>query len=147
MAKLVNFQLMEASDVICVWREGDDEHKPLYFEDGIGLDTAMGNYIVPRYVAIGTFDDGTTKAGGLTHLDEINENVGCEYDDENEWPEIFIFHQFLYVLDLSTAKAFVRGKLHGMECKDEAEAKADILADMKMAGIRLTDDAREYLEG
>jgi hypothetical protein len=140
MKMLINLQVMEAKNVVCVWREdGDDEHQ--YFECGIALDTAKANYMIPRYIAIGTFSDGTTKAGGLHGLNDINNNDG----NSDDCGGIFLYHQFLHSIGLYDAKAFVRGLIACGEYDKVNDAKAAIIYDMNEAGVELTEDADDYL--
>ncbi|UKK52116.1 hypothetical protein L6472_05930 [Prevotella sp. E13-17] len=136
--KLINLQVMEAKNVICVWREdGNNENQD--FGCGIACDTAVGNYMIPSLIAIGVFEDGTTKAGGLHGFNTINEDDG--YDG------MFLYNQFCYQVNLDVAKAFVRGLICCGEYKDEESAKAGVIKDMKLAGVKITDDAMVYLAG
>ena len=79
MDKLINLNIIEAKNVICVWRDDCDEDKD--YSCGIALDTAAISYIIPQYIAIGTFDNGKAMAGGLLDLNEINQsdNYGKEH--------------------------------------------------------------------
>ena len=142
MAKLINLQVIEAKNVICVWR--NDEKEDWDFHRGIDLDKAEARYMIPRNIVIGTFDNGTVKAAGIFGMGDIND-LGEEVDSREEWQGLFLFHQFCYSISLDIAKAFVRGEIEEGEYKDEASAKAGILADMKKAGVTILDEAMEYL--
>lgn len=50
MKKLINLNVIEAKNVICVWREDCDEHRD--YSCGIALDTAALSYVIPQYIAI-----------------------------------------------------------------------------------------------
>lgn len=138
MKKLINIQIMEAKNVICVWRE-DRGNKDLYFISGISSETALANYMIPKYIAVCTFSDGTAKAVGLTTLNNLNEM--------RDYHELCLYEQFCNVVDKSTAKAFVRDKIDTGIYDDEDTAKAGILADMEKAGVEITNNARVYLGG
>lgn len=142
MAKLINLQVIEAKNVICVWR--NDEKEDWDFLCGIALDKAEACYMIPRNIVIGTFDNGTVKAAGIFGMGDINDS-GEKVDSDEEWPELFLFHQFCYLINLDIAKAFVRGEIEEGKYKDEASAKDCILADMKKAGVTILDEAMEYL--
>ena len=73
MAKLINMNVTEAKDVICVWRE-DTLGEKYGFECGIASESSLGNFMIPRYVLVGVFDDGTTKAAGLHSLNQLNQS-------------------------------------------------------------------------
>ncbi len=132
MSKLVNFQLIEAKNVICVWREDQDPDSS--FRYGIALETALGGYALPRYILVGTFDDEDVKVGGILDLNDIN--IGQDY---------FLYDQFLHEVDLDIVKSFVRKLISEGSCVCEEDAKNKVLADMQRAGVDITDDAMEFL--
>lgn len=133
MSKLVNFQLIEAKNAICVWRGDTDDD----FFSGIEKETAEGEYIVPNYYIVGTFDDGSVQTAGITDLGHFNREKPDNY---------FVFNQFLYKVDLNIVKSFVRDLISEGSCVCEEDAKNKVLADMQRAGVDITDDAMEYLK-
>ncbi len=139
MKKLINLNVNEAKNVICVWRVDCDEHSDYYV--GIGLDTAKLGYTIPRYIAIGTFDDGTIMAGGLHSLNDINQP---DYFDEEYG--LFLYHQFMHSVGIYEAKALVRGEIADGEYDDEQSAKKGIYANLLRVGIEMTEDAEEYFK-
>lgn len=144
MEKLINSQVIEAKNVICVWREdGDDEH--MEFRSGIALDTAMLSYMIPRYIVIGTYDNGSVMAGGMYSMNFINEygeDTDCT-SANGGWPDLFMYHQFCSWIDIYVAKALVRELID--EGESESSAKAQVLSDMESIGVRMSDEAKEYL--
>jgi hypothetical protein len=137
MDKLINLNVIEAKNVICVWRDDCDEDKD--YACGIALDTTAISYIIPQYIAIGTFDNGKAMAGGLLDLNEINnsDNYGKEHG-------LFLYHQFMDYVGIYEAKALVRGGIFDGEYNNEQSAKVGIYADLLRAGLKLSDEAKEY---
>lgn len=138
-AKLISLQVMEAKNVVCAWRT-DNNDRSRDFRCGIALDTACCKYMKPYLIAVGVFDDGSTKAAGMVDFGEFN-RYSEDYD------EMFIFNQFLYYLTLDVAKAFVRGLMLDGDCENEDDAKECIMEDMKETGVEISDDAMEFLTG
>ena len=137
MKKLINLNVIEAKNEICVWRIDCDEHQD--YSCGIALDTAEISYMIPRYIAIGTYNDGTVMAGGLMGLNYINEP---EYHSEEYG--LFLYHQFMHFVGIDEAKALVRGGISEGEYKDEQSAKVGIYADLLRAGLEISDEAKDY---
>ena len=147
MSKLVNLQLLEAKNVICVWREDDgfrEAEKELNNEYGkVGFAyclesiNAEANYMIPRYIAVGTFMDGEAKVAGISDLNSINNKNGNS--------DIFLYDDFLHKIDHHTAKAFVRFLVADGDYDTETDAKKAVLLDMREAGVEITEDAMLYL--
>ena len=137
MAKLINLNIIEAKNVINVWVENEDDVLRPY-EAGILLDTAERGFMVPRYVAVGVFDDGTTKAGGLIDLNQINSRV----DDEI----LFLYDQFANYVDLPLAKALVRNECSEDGHTDDVKSKANVYSQLLQSGVELSTEAVQYFE-
>lgn len=137
MEKLINLNVIEAQKVICVWRNDCDEHTDVYC--GIALDTTSISYIIPRYIAIGTYNTGKVMAGGLMDLNYINQP---EYYSEEYG--LFLYHQFMHYVGLYEAKALVRGGIDDGEYDDVQSAKVGIYADLLSAEMEMSDEAKEY---
>jgi hypothetical protein len=137
MKKLINLNVIEAKNVICVWREDCDEHRD--YSCGIALDTAALSYVIPQYIAIGTYDDGTPMAGGLLGLNDINDH---DYYDKEYG--LFLYHQFMSYVGIYEAKALVRGEISVGMYDDEQSAKVGIYADLLRAGLEISDEAKDY---
>lgn len=138
MARLVNLQITDASNVICVWREDVTDGQPDDFRWGIACEGASGGFMVPRHIAVGTFDDGTVRAAGLQSLNDVNA-CGDDYDS------LFMYGQFLYSVDVLSAKAFVRLAVDDGGYRDEEAAKAGVYKELLASGVAITDDAEAYL--
>ena len=137
MKKLINLNVIEAKNVICVWREDCDEHTDVFC--GIALDTTVISYMIPRYIAIGTYSDGTPMAGGLLGLNDINDH---DYYDKEYG--LFSYHQFMSYVGIYEAKALVRGEISVGMYDDEQSAKVGIYADLLRAGREIADKAKDY---
>ena len=137
MKKLINLNVIEAKNVICVWRDDCDEHTDVFC--GIALDTTVISYMIPRYIAIGTYSDGTPMAGGLFGLNDINSH---DYYDKEYG--LFLYHQFMHNVGILEAKALVRGGIYDGEYDDEQSAKVGIYADLLRAGLEISDEAKDY---
>lgn len=137
MEKLINLNVIEAKNVICVWRDDCNDDRDFFC--GIACDTTAISYVIPQYIAIGTFDNGKAMAGGLLDLNEINisANDGEEHD-------LFLYHQFMDYVGIDEAKALVRGGISYGEYDDEQSAKMGIYADMLRAGLKMSDEAKDY---
>ena len=137
MAKLINLNIIEVKNVINVWVENEeDEHR--YYRGGLSLETAERGFMVPQYVAVGVFDDGSTKAGGLLDLNQIN----ADPDDEL----LFMYDQFVYYVDLPLAKAFVRNECTQDGHTDDLKSKAEVYSQLLRSGVELSTEARQYFE-
>ena len=132
MHKLINLQVKKAEGVICAWCQPDDCEDIIF---GIARDDAELNFEVPLYIAIGVFDDGSVRCGGLQSLNSLN---------DQDTP-LFLYDQFLECVSEVYAKAFVRGRISFGEYDNEAEAKGGIYQELMDSGVMITDDAKAYL--
>lgn len=135
MAKLININVTEAKGVICVWRE-DTLGEKCDFEYGIASESSLGNFMIPRYVLVGVFDDGTTKAAGVHNLNQLNLP-----GDEN----LFLYDEFLHYVDIFSAKAIVRGLVSDGDYRDEPSAKEGMFAELTRSGVEMSRETIEYL--
>ena len=138
MKKLINLTVCDAKNMICVWNENEPN---AVYQNGIALEEAVRGFMVPRYYVVGVFDDGSSKAAGIFNLSDINQNG--EYDDLDQ---LFIFDEFSYYVDILGAKAFVRLELanNGNQIS-EKEARDDVYKRLLMSGVKIDDEARNYL--
>lgn len=134
MKKLINLNVYDAKNMICVWNENNPEDR---FGCGIALDDADRGFMIPRYYVVGVFDDGTPKAAGLFSLNDINQDP----DDE----DLFLFNEFLQIVSLDAAKAFVRHNLNDGSCQDEKGSKEIVYSKLLSSGVTITETARQYL--
>ena len=135
MAKLINLNVYDAKNMICVWNESNPNED---FRSGIALDDAMCGFMVPRHYMVGVFDDGTVKVSGIQNLSDINL---VPYDVFS-----FIFKEFCYNVDIYAAKAFVRMELFDNDGhKSEKEAKDVVYAELLESGVKIDEEARQYL--
>lgn len=133
MAKLINLNVYDAKNMICVWNEKDKDNG---YRFGIALDDAILGFMVPLYYIVGVFDDGSTKAAGIFGLSEINE--------DGDYDMLFLYDEFVYLVDIFGAKAFVRFEL-GNSRTSEKEARENVYKELLKSGVRITDEARNYL--
>ena len=140
MATLINLNVYDAKNMICVWNENNPEED---FRCGIALENAMRGFMVPRHYVVGTFDDGSTKAAGIFNLTEINQNPE---EDMDSYHQLFLFDEFIYHVDILGAKAFVRHKLadYGKRISEQ-EAKDMVYAELLESGVEISDEAKAYL--
>lgn len=138
MKKLINLNVYDAKNMICVWNENDPKDS---YESGIALEDAVRGFTVPRYYIVGVFDDGSTKAAGIDNLSEINQD-----GDEDYLEELFLFDEFVYSVDILGAKAFVRWELDGnVNGISEKEARDIVYNELLTSGVKIDDEARNYL--
>ena len=135
--KLINFNILEAKNVICVWNTNNPEWHP---KNGILRDDAERDFMTPRYIIVGLFEDGSTRASGVHGLNEFNDG-----DPTDEDSELFGYNHFIYHVDLYYAKAFVRHATFAYYECDETKAKAGIYQDLLKAGVKISDEAKDYL--
>ena len=138
MKKLINLTVYDAKNMICVWNENDPNAD---YQQGLVLEEAMCGFMVPRHYVVGVFDDGSSKAAGIFNLSDINQNG--EYDDLEQ---LFLYDEFAYNVDIYGAKAFVRLELanNGNQIS-EKEARENVYKELLKSGVRITDEARNYL--
>lgn len=132
MAKLINLNVYPANNIICVWNENNGGDR---FLDGIALDDAERGFVTPRYIVVGVFSDGITKAAGLLDYNDINL---CEGD------ELFLYDEFLDFVDIDAAKAFVRNKI-SYYGKEETDAKTIVFSELEKSGVEISQEAEMYL--
>ena len=133
MRKLINLNIIPASRVICVYREDMDMNYP--FRRGIESNEAMGNFDVPRYIVIGTFDDGSVRVGGIVTLNEINSR-------HQDYDQLFLRDQFLHYITKYDAIAFVRSYAR---VENEDFAKKMVYKYLVEAGVEIWEEAEKYL--
>ena len=131
MAKLINLNVYDAKNMICVWNENNPNED---FRCGIALENAQRGFMIPRHYIVGVFDDGTVKSAGIFGLNDIN----------NEEEGMFLFHEFCYYVDLFGAKAFVKKELADDNIK-EKQAKDRVYECLLESGVRIEEEARQYL--
>ena len=140
MEKLINLNVYDAKNMICVWNEDNPEED---FRYGIALENAMRGFMVPRHYVVGTFDDGSTKAAGIFNLTDINQNPE---EDMDSYHRLFLNNEFIYQVDILEAKAFVRLERANYGNKiSEKEACNNVYAELLESGVEISDEAREYL--
>ena len=135
MAKLINLNVYDAKNMICVWNEKDPDKGWLC---GIALDDADCGFMIPKYYVVGVYDDGSTAAAGIFNLTDINQ-PGGEFGND-----LFLYNEFAYAVDTYAAKAFVRHEIADSYC-DVGEAKAIVYERLQKSGVKIDDSAREYL--
>lgn len=133
MAKLINLNVYDAKNMICVWNEA---HPDNGWTCGVGREDADCGFMIPRYFVVGIFDNGTTKVGGISDLDDIN--------DYPEFAEPFLYNEFCYHVSLYAARAFVNHKMGDSGCS-EREAKAIVYEELLESGVEIANNARSYL--
>lgn len=133
MAKLINLNVYDAKNMICVWNE-------TYPDDGwtcgLGLEDTDCGFMIPRYFVVGIFDNGTTKVGGISDLYEIN--------DYPEFEDLFLYNEFCRRVDFHAARAFVNHEKGDSGC-NVREAKATVYELLLKSGVEINNEARRYL--
>lgn len=131
MAKLINLNVYPAHNIICVWNENNEDCS---FERGIARDDAERGFMIPQYIVVGVFSDGTAKAAGIFGYNVINRT---DSDD------LFLYDEFLDFINIDAAKAFVRFEVSmGTE---ETDAKTIVLAKLQKSGVEISEEAEMYL--
>ena len=131
MAELINLNVYPAHNIICVWNSDNDNCS---FGRGIARDDAKRAFMIPKYVVVGVFNDGTTKAAGILDYNVLND---CDSDD------LFLYDEFLDSVDIYAAKAFVR--LEISKGKEETYAKTIVLSKLQESGVEINPVAEMYL--
>ena len=131
MAKLINLNVYPAHNIICVWNDNNEDCSYGY---GIARDDAKRAFMIPKYIVVGVFNDGTTKAAGILDYNGLNL---CDSDD------LFLYDEFLDSVDIYAAKAFVR--LEISKGKEETYAKTIVLAKLQKSGVEISKEAEMYL--
>lgn len=135
MAKLINLNVYDAKNMICVWNEKSIDDG---WQCGIALDDADCGFMIPKYYIVGVFDDGSSKAAGIHDLSDINQDGD---EDDND---LFLFNEFVYTVGIYEAKAFVRHEINDAYCEED-KAKAIVYEQLLESGVAITDEARRYL--
>ena len=131
MAKLINLNVYPAHNIICVWNENNQEDT---FMSGIALDDAERGFMIPKYIVVGVFSDGTARAAGIFDYNVINRT---DSDD------LFLYDEFLDSVGIDAAKAFVRYEVSDGD--EETRAKAIVLAKLQKSGVEINEEAEMYL--
>lgn len=131
MAELINLNVYPAHNIICVWNENNEDWS---FISGIALDDAERGFMIPKYIVVGVFSDGTQKAAGIFSYNDINLN-----DSE----DLFLYDEFLDFVDINAAKAFVRFEVS--QGTEEMDAKTTVLSNLKESGVEINKEAEMYL--
>ena len=131
MAELINLNVYPAHNIICVWNENNEEDT---FMSGIALDDAERGFMIPKYIVVGVFSDGTARAAGIFNYNVINRT---DSDD------LFLYDEFLDFVDIDAAKAFVRFEVS--QGTEETDAKTIVLSELKESGVEISEEAEMYL--
>ena len=131
MAELINLNVYPAHNIICVWNENNEDCSYGY---GIARDDAKRGFMIPKYIVVGVFSDGTTKASGILNYNDIN---------QEDIESLFMFGEFLDSVEILDAKAFVRSEVSdGIE---GTNAKTIVLAKLQKSGVEISQEAEMYL--
>ena len=131
MAKLINLNVYPAHNIICVWNDNNEDCSYGY---GIARDDAKRGFMIPKYIVVGVFNDGTTKAAGILDYNGLNR---CDSDD------LFLYDEFLDSVEILDTKAFVRSEVSDGD--EETRAKAIVLAKLQKSGEEISQEAEMYL--
>ena len=131
MAKLINLNVYPAHNIICVWNENNEDCSYGY---GIARDDAKRGFMIPKYIVVGVFSDGTTKASGILNYNDIN---------QEDIESLFMFGEFLDSVEIFDAKAFVRSEVS--DGKEGTNAKTIVLANLQKSGVEISKEAEMYL--
>ena len=132
MKKLINLNVYDAKNMICVWNENKPKNG---YRSGIALEDAVCGFMVPRHYVVGVFDSGDTKAAGIFGLNDLNEY------------ELFMYNEFCYHVNSDLAKAFVRHEImNGDENGEISEytAKCRVYNELLSSGVKISEEAKEY---
>ena len=131
MAKLINLNITKVDNIICVWREDIEESQE--YCCGIALESAKLGFMIPEYMAVGVFDDGSVKVGGLfTPSDAMRED------------DIFLYTQFVKTVAGLEAVAMVRMEMDYSGISKN-EAKLTVYKKLAESGVKILPDALQYL--
>ena len=135
MEKLINLNVYDAKNMICVWNE---KYVNRGYRQGLKEDDANCGFMVPRHYVVGVFDSGDTKAAGIFTLNDLNEYA------------LFMYNEFCYHVDYDLAKAFVRHEIvNGDEngVINECIARCRVYEGLLSSGVAISEEAKEYLLG
>lgn len=131
MAKLINLNVYPAHNIICVWNDNNEDCSYGY---GIARDDAKRGFMIPKYIVVGVFSDGTTKASGILNYNDIN---------QEDIESLFMFGEFLDSVEIFDAKAFVRFEVN--QGTEEIDAKTIVLSELEESGVEISKEAEMYL--
>jgi hypothetical protein len=135
MEKLINLNVYDAKNMICVWNENEPKNG---YRSGIALEDAVCGFMVPRHYVVGVFDSGDTKAAGIFGLNDLNEY------------ELFMYNEFCYHVDYNLAKAFVRHEIMNSDKNgaiNECIAKCRVYERLLSSGVAISKEAEKYFLG
>ena len=131
MAKLINLNVYPAHNIICVWNDNNEDCSFMY---GIERDDAKRGFMIPKYIVVGVFSDGTARAAGIFYYNVINRT---DSDD------LFLYDEFLDSVGIDAAKAFVRFEVN--QGTEETDAKTIVLSELEESGVEIDKDVEMYL--
>lgn len=132
MEKLINLNIYDAKNVICVWNENNDD-----FRCGIARDDSECGFMIPRHIVVGIFSDGSTRAAAIHSMNDVN---------TKDMDDLFMYDEFCYFVDHYAAKAFVRLELSNYGNKiTESEACDNVYSELLRSGVEISEEARQYL--
>lgn len=143
MSKLIQLQVLEAKNVICGSVVSPADKTNDFWED-IEEDTAKRDYIIPSYIIVGVFDDGSTKVAGIESLNILNYDIDADDLERSYSYGIFYYDTIISEVRLAEVKAFARyyqdtdGTIH-------KHVKAQIYEDLLRSGVKIDDKAKDYL--
>ncbi len=135
MEKLINLNVYDAKNMICVWNE---KYANRTYKQGLKEDDANCGFMVPRHYVVGVFDSGDTKAAGIFSLNDLNEY------------ELFMYNEFCYHVDYNLAKAFVRHEIINGDSNGEISehtAKCRVYKELLSSGVSISKEAENYFSG
>ena len=132
MEKLINLNVYDAKNMICVWNE---KYANRSYEQGLKEDDANCGFMVPRHYVVGVFDSGDTKAAGIFSLNDLNEY------------ELFRYNEFCYYVDYDLAKAFVKHEIVNNRdgVINDIIARCNVYEGLLSSGVAISKEAKEYL--
>ena len=135
MKKLINLNVYDAKNMICVWNEKNPDEG---WECGIALDDADCGFMIPRYYVVGVYDNGSSAAAGIFDLTDINQSED-EFDSD-----LFLYNEFAYTVNINAARAFVNHERGNSGCS-EKEARDTVYELLLKSGVEIEEEARQYL--
>ena len=135
MKKLINLNVYDAKNMICVWNEKNPDEG---WKCGIALDDADCGFMIPRYYVVGVYDNGSSAAAGIFDLTDINQSED-EFDSD-----LFLYNEFAYTVNINAARAFVNHERGNSGCS-EKEARDTVYELLLKSGVEIEEEARQYL--
>ena len=152
MSKLIQLQVLEAKNVICGTEiPKRDKEYGNYGEDfwyGINSDDAQRDFNIPSHIIIGLFDDGSVRVAGIDSLNLLNEPLNTDNLSDSFHPTIFFYDTIINKVGIHEAKAFVRYCLNGWKNATQKQikgAKKEIYEELLRSGVKIDDEAKDYL--